>query len=137
MYIRIFNELFYCGKNQAFNNYLLCKRERKEIQALLLLNCKTTNYLFLCGFHPYNLQYKCNFWFTNASILRAVWKIECLVPIFLPNKENKILPHLLYYVSANDASLMVALCFIVFLLLIKIYWENSAALCCMKSWSMG
>ena len=62
----------YCGKNQAFNNYLLCKRERKEIQALLLLNCKTTNYLFLCGFHPYNLQYKCNFWFTNASILRAV-----------------------------------------------------------------
>ena len=52
--------------------YFLCKRERKEIQALLLLNYKTTNYLFLCGFHPYNLQYKCNFWFTNASILRAV-----------------------------------------------------------------
>lgn len=55
-------------------------------------------------------------------IERAVWKNECLVPIFLPNKENKILPHLLYYVSANNASLMVALCCIVFLLLIKIYW---------------
>lgn len=62
------------------------------------------------------------FWYTNVSILRAVWKIECLVPIFLPNKENKILPHLLYYVSANNASLMVVLCCIVLLLLIKIYW---------------
>lgn len=54
------------------------------------------------------------FWYTNAAILREVWKIEGLVPIFLPHKENKILPHLLYYVSANNASLMAALCCIVF-----------------------